>query len=99
MKGEFENRLRQVIEEVQASPKPIILFIDEAHTLIGAGGAAGHGRRRQPAQARPGPRHAAHHRRHHLGRVQEILREGPRPDPPLPGRQGGRAVRGEGHAA
>ncbi|MHC4544553.1 MAG: type VI secretion system ATPase TssH [Planctomycetota bacterium] len=43
MKGEFENRLRQVIEEVQSSPKPIILFIDEAHTLIGAGGAAGTG--------------------------------------------------------
>jgi type VI secretion system protein VasG len=43
MKGEFEQRLRQVIEEVQASPKPIILFIDEAHTLIGAGGAAGTG--------------------------------------------------------
>ena len=41
MKGEFENRLRQVIEEVQSSEKPIILFIDEAHTLIGAGGAAG----------------------------------------------------------
>src|SRR3954462_5772112 len=43
MKGEFENRLRQVIEEVQSSAKPIILFIDEAHTLIGAGGAAGTG--------------------------------------------------------
>jgi len=43
MKGEFENRLRQVIEDVQASPKPIILFVDEAHTLIGAGGAAGTG--------------------------------------------------------
>lgn len=43
MKGEFENRLRQVIEEVQASPRPIILFIDEAHTLIGAGGSAGQG--------------------------------------------------------
>src|SRR3984885_5327850 len=43
MKGEFENRLRQVIDEVQASPKPIILFIDEAHTLIAAGGAAGQG--------------------------------------------------------
>ncbi len=43
MKGEFENRLRQVIDEVQASPRPIILFIDEAHTLIGAGGAAGTG--------------------------------------------------------
>ena len=43
MKGEFENRLRQVIDEVQASAKPIVLFIDEAHTLIGAGGAAGTG--------------------------------------------------------
>ena len=43
VKGEFENRLRQVIEEVHASEKPIILFIDEAHTLIGAGGAAGTG--------------------------------------------------------
>ncbi len=43
MKGEFENRLRQVIDEVQTSPKPIILFIDEAHTLIGAGGSAGTG--------------------------------------------------------
>lgn len=43
MKGEFENRLRQVIDEVQSSPKPIILFIDEAHTLIGAGGQAGTG--------------------------------------------------------
>ncbi|MFS0825423.1 type VI secretion system ATPase TssH [Pseudomonas phoenicis] len=43
MKGEFEQRLRQVIEDVQASPKPIILFIDEAHTLVGAGGAAGTG--------------------------------------------------------
>lgn len=43
MKGEFENRLRQVIDEVQSSSKPIILFIDEAHTLIGAGGTAGTG--------------------------------------------------------
>ncbi|MGL4604710.1 MAG: type VI secretion system ATPase TssH, partial [Iodobacter sp.] len=41
VKGEFENRLRQVIDEVKGSPVPIILFIDEAHTLIGAGGAAG----------------------------------------------------------
>jgi type VI secretion system protein VasG len=43
MKGEFEQRLRSVIDEVQASPTPIILFIDEAHTLIGAGGQAGTG--------------------------------------------------------
>jgi type VI secretion system protein VasG len=41
MKGEFENRLKQVIDEVKASPVPIILFIDEAHTMIGAGGQAG----------------------------------------------------------
>jgi type VI secretion system protein VasG len=43
MKGQFEERLRSVIDEVQNSPTPIILFIDEAHTLIGAGGAAGTG--------------------------------------------------------
>ncbi|WP_024888767.1 type VI secretion system ATPase TssH [Luteimonas huabeiensis] len=43
MKGEFEQRLRAVIDEVQASPRPIVLFVDETHTLIGAGGAAGTG--------------------------------------------------------
>ena len=43
MKGEFEQRLRQVIDEVQSSPRPIVLFIDEVHTLVGAGGAAGTG--------------------------------------------------------
>jgi type VI secretion system protein VasG len=41
VKGEFENRLKNVIDEVKKSPNPIILFIDEAHTIIGAGGAAG----------------------------------------------------------
>ncbi|ENJ7184591.1 type VI secretion system ATPase TssH [Vibrio fluvialis] len=41
IKGEFENRLKDVINEVKNSPTPIIVFIDEAHTLIGAGGAAG----------------------------------------------------------
>src|SRR5882672_2331835 len=43
MKGEFEQRLRSVIDKVQGSPTPVILFIDEAHTLIGAGGSAGTG--------------------------------------------------------
>ena len=43
VKGEFENRLKQVISEVKASPTPIVIFIDEAHTMIGAGGAAGQG--------------------------------------------------------
>ena len=55
MKGEFENRLKQVIEEVQSSARPIVLFIDEVHTLMGAGGAAGTGDAAQllkPALAR-----------------------------------------------
>ncbi|MCL4797806.1 MAG: type VI secretion system ATPase TssH [Bryobacteraceae bacterium] len=43
VKGEFENRLKGLIEEVKSSPAPIILFIDEAHTMIGAGGTAGQG--------------------------------------------------------
>ncbi|HKV51458.1 MAG TPA: type VI secretion system ATPase TssH [Gemmatimonadaceae bacterium] len=43
VKGEFENRLKGLIEEVKQSPTPIILFIDEAHTMIGAGGSAGQG--------------------------------------------------------
>src|SRR5271166_386666 len=43
VRGEFENRLKSVIEEVKASPRPVILFIDEAHTLVGAGSAPGQG--------------------------------------------------------
>src|SRR5262249_51073442 len=43
VKGEFENRVKGVINEVKSSTKPIILFIDEAHTMIGAGGAQGGG--------------------------------------------------------
>ncbi|MGV7210270.1 type VI secretion system ATPase TssH [Oxalobacteraceae bacterium A2-2] len=43
VKGEFEHRLKSVIDEVKRSPHPVILFIDEAHTMIGAGGAAGQG--------------------------------------------------------
>ncbi|HMA94481.1 MAG TPA: Clp protease N-terminal domain-containing protein, partial [Polyangiaceae bacterium] len=43
VKGEFENRLKAVLNEIKASPTPILLFIDEAHTLIGAGGAQGTG--------------------------------------------------------
>jgi type VI secretion system protein VasG len=43
IKGEFENRLKGLIEEVKSAPTPVILFIDEAHTMIGAGGQAGQG--------------------------------------------------------
>ncbi len=59
VKGEFERRLKAVIDEVHASPKPIVLFIDEAHTLIGAGGQAGGGDAAnllKPALARGGLR-------------------------------------------
>jgi type VI secretion system protein VasG len=55
VKGEFENRLKGIIEECKASEVPIILFIDEAHTMIGAGGSAGQGDAAQllkPALAR-----------------------------------------------
>ena len=55
------------------------------------------GRRGQPAQAGPGPRRAAHHRRHHLGRIQEVLREGRRLDPAVPGGQGRGADGGRCH--
>ena len=70
------------------SPTPIILFIDEAHTMIGAGGAGRPERRRQPAQAGPGPRRAAHDRGHDLVGVQEVLREGSGAGAPLPAGQG-----------
>lgn len=43
VRGEFENRLKSVLQEAKSAPKPVVLFIDEAHTLIGAGGAAGTG--------------------------------------------------------
>jgi SpoVK/Ycf46/Vps4 family AAA+-type ATPase len=73
VRGEFEKRLKGVIEEVKASPRPIVLFIDEAHTIVG--GRAGH-RRGQPAQAGAGARRAADDRGDHVVRVQEVLREG-----------------------
>ena len=60
-------------------------------------GRCRHGRRGEPAEAGAGPRHAAHHRRHDLGRVQEVLREGPGAHPALPGGAGRGAVGGEGH--
>jgi hypothetical protein len=94
MKGEFEQRLRG---DRRGAGQP------EAHHPVHRRGAhpgrrrwrRRHRRRRQPAQAGAGARRAAHHRGHHLGRVQEAHREGPGADPPLPGRQGRRALRGK----
>ena len=67
IKGEFENRLKGLIEEVKKSPVPIILFIDEAHTMIGAGGQAGEADREVAAGARAGP---GREKRAGQGRVQ-----------------------------
>ena len=93
LKGEFEQRLRSVIDEVQASPTPIILFIDEAHTLIGAGGAQGTGDAAnllKPALARGTLRTVGGD---DLGGIPAIYRKRPGADPPLPACAGG----GAGH--
>jgi type VI secretion system protein VasG len=74
VKGEFENRLKSVITEVKNSPQPIILFIDEAHTLIGAGGQAGQGDAAnllKPALARG----IAYHCSDYLVRIQSSHRK------------------------
>ncbi len=96
MKGEFEERLRSVIEEVQASPKPII--------PVHRRGAPAHRRRRgrrpercrQPPQARPRPRHPQDHRRHHPPPSTASTSRRTPPSPALPGHQGRRAQRGQG---
>ncbi len=96
MKGEFEQRLR-------SGDRRGAGLAEADHPLHRRGAYAdrrrrrgGHGRCRQPAQAGARARHAAHHRRHDLGRVQEAHREGSGAHSALPGRAGRRAERGEG---
>ncbi len=75
-KGEFEERLKSVIKEVISAEGEIILFIDEIHTLVGAGASEGaHGRCQYP-QARAFPGRTACHWRNDLKRIPEIFREG-----------------------
>ena len=96
MKGEFENRLRQVIDEVQASPEADHPVRRRGAHADRRGRSGRHRRRREPAQAGAGARHAAHDRRDDLGRIQEVHREGPGADAALPGREGRGAERGQG---
>ncbi len=98
VKGEFENRLKQVIAEVKGSPVPVILFIDEAHTMIGAGGQAGQSDAANLLKPALAPWRAPHDRRHDLGRIQEVLRKGRGAGATVPGRQGRGTRRGPRHA-
>ena len=101
VKGEFEKRLRQVIDEVESAPTPVILFIDEAHTLVGAGGQAGTGDAAnllKPALARGRLRTIAATT---YAEYRQYFEKDPRADPPLPGGRCRRAGGGPGdrHAA
>ena len=96
-RGEFEERLKAVINEIVAADGQIVLFIDELHTLVGAGAAEGAMDASNLLKPALAARRAAHHRRHHPGRVPPAHREGRRPRAALPAGAHTRAVRGEHH--
>ncbi|MCQ4387005.1 type VI secretion system ATPase TssH [Enterobacter cloacae] len=73
VKGEFEQRLKNVIDAVQQSPSPVLLFIDEAHTIIGAGNRGGRRGCGQPAETGARPRRTADHRGHHRSEYKQYF--------------------------
>ncbi len=86
-RGEFEERLKKIIEELR-STNDAVLFIDELHTLVGAGAAEGAIDAANILKPPLRPRRAAVHRRHHAGRVPQVHRARRRPGTPLPAGHG-----------
>ena len=93
-RGEFEERLKAVLDEIRGSDGQIVTFIDELHTVVGAGAAEGVDGRRQHAQADARPRRAADGRRDHARRVPRAHREGRRARAAVPAGVRRRAERG-----